>query len=317
MMKILSVMCLLALGISATDSYGQSSNFGKNKVHYIDFQWHYIQSAHFDIYYYQGGYELAQFVAETAESSVVSIEKTVHYDITQRIAILVYNSHNDFQQTNAVGEFLPEGVGGVTELLKNRVVIPFEGDFELFRHVIHHELTHAVINDMFVGGTYQSLLTGGGMEIPSWMNEGLAEYNSLHGLDIETDMFMRDAVLNDAVPLLTRLGGYIQYRVGQTMYWYIDQRYGPDKVGELLQRIKNSRSVEAGFRGTFGLSVGEFGEKFLDGLKVLYYPDIARYNDPNDYAEALADHKKLDDFMNVSPEVSPQGDQVAFISDRI
>jgi Tol biopolymer transport system component len=290
--------------------------FGKNKVEYKDFDWKYIQSPHFDVYFYQGGRELAEFCADHAEAALDSIERVLKYDITNRIAILVYNSHNDFQQTNAVGEFLPEGVGGVTELLKNRVVLPFEGDFELFRHVIHHELTHAVINDMFVGGTYQALLTGGGMEIPSWMNEGLAEYNSLHGLDIATDMFMRDAVLNDAVPSLARLGGYIQYRVGQTMYWYIDQRYGQDKVGELLNRIKQTRSVESGFRGTFGMGVSEFGDKFLDGLKKLYYPDIARYNDPNDFAESLADHKKLDDFMNVSPEVSPQGDQVAFISDR-
>ncbi len=292
------------------------SIFGKNKVEYKNFDWKFIQSPHFDVYFYQGGRELAEFTADHAESALDSIERVVKYDITNRIAILVYNSHNDFQQTNAVGEFLPEGVGGVTELLKNRVVIPFEGDFELFRHVIHHELTHAVINDMFAGGTYQSLLTGGGMEIPSWMNEGLAEYNSLHGLDIETDMYMRDAVLNEAVPSLARLGGYVQYRVGQTMYWYIDERYGPDKVGELLQRIKASRSVDAGFRSTFGLSVSEFGDKFLAGLKVLYFPDIARYADPNDYADPIADHKKLDDFMNVSPEISPQGDLVAFISDR-
>ncbi|HWF44920.1 MAG TPA: biopolymer transporter Tol, partial [Candidatus Kapabacteria bacterium] len=308
---ILSISCFI---LPARAQVG--SIFGKNKVEYKDFDWKFIQSPHFDVYFYQGGHELAEFVADHAERALDSIERVVKYDITNRIAILVYNSHNDFQQTNAVGEYLPEGVGGVTELLKNRVVIPFEGDFELFRHVIHHELTHAVINDMFVGGTYQALLTGGGMEIPTWMNEGLAEYNSLHGLDIETDMFMRDATLNEAVPTLERLGGYVQYRVGQTMYWYIEQKYGPDKVGELLQRIKTSRSVEGGFRSTFGMSVSEFGDKFLEGLKVLYFPDIAKFDDPGNYAEAIADHKKLNDFMNVSPEISPQGDLVAFISDR-
>ncbi len=290
--------------------------YGKNKVEYKDFNWQFIQSPHFDVYFYSGGRTLAEFVADHAEKALDSIERVMQYDITNRIAILVYNSHNDFQQTNAVGEFLPEGVGGVTELLKNRVIIPFEGDWELFRHVIHHELTHAVVNDMFIGGTYQSLLTGGGMEIPSWMNEGLAEFNSLHGLDLETDMFMRDAALNNAVPQLERLGGYIQYRVGQTMYWYISQKYGPDKVGELLQRIRSSHSIEGGFRSTFGLSVSDFSEKFIDALKKLYYPDIARYEDPDDYAEVLANHKKLGDFINVSPEVSPKGDLVAFISDR-
>src|ERR1051325_8870419 len=100
MKKILLASIILLL--AGTSVYAQSSNFGKNKVQYREFHWKYIQSAHFDIYYYEGGYEIAEFCAEIAEQSLLSIEKTVRYDITQRIAILVYNSHNDFQQTNAV-----------------------------------------------------------------------------------------------------------------------------------------------------------------------------------------------------------------------
>ncbi len=319
--RIARVALLFAVA-TATLSHCQNASaqpgnlFGKNKVQYKNFNWKYIQSPHFDIYFYDGGHDIAEFCAEHAETALAAIEKTMRYDITSRIAIIVYNSHNDFQQTNAVGEYLPEGVGGVTEPLKNRVVLPYEGNYELFRHVIHHELTHAVVNDMFIGGSYQALLTGGGMQIPSWMNEGLAEYGSLYGLDLETDEFMRDATLAESVPPLERLGGYVQYRVGQTMYWYIAQKYGPDKVGELLQRIRSTRSVEQGFRTTFGLSVSEFSERFLQALKVLYYPDIARYEAPAAYAEVLADHKKIENFINASPEVSPQGDLVAFISDR-
>src|SRR6185503_2963956 len=186
---ILTSILFLTLVVPAT---AQQTMFGKNKVQYREFQWKYIQSPHFDIYFYQGGKDIAEFCAEVAEPALTSIQNTIRYDITDRISILVYNSHNDFQQTNAVGEFLPEGVGGVTELFKNRVVVPFEGDYEKFRHVIHHELVHAVLPDMVSGGSYQALLTGGGMQIPTWMNEGLAEYESLHGLDVETDMFMRD-----------------------------------------------------------------------------------------------------------------------------
>ncbi len=100
------------------------------------------------------------------------------------------------------------------------------------------------------------------------------------------------------------------------MYWYIAQKYGPEKVGELLQRIRATRSVELGFKTTFGLSVSEFSDRFLQALKVLYYPDIARYEEPSTFAEVLADHKKIENFINASPEVSPQGDLVAFISDR-
>lgn len=307
---------LVAVLCTSDASAQPGALFGKNKVQYKQFDWSYIQSPHFNIYFYEGGRDLAEFAAEQSEIALVSIERTLRYDITNRITILVYNSHNDFQQTNAVSSYLPEGVGGVTELFKNRVIMPFDGSYELFRRVLHHELVHALINDMFTGGSYQALLTGGGMQIPSWMNEGLAEYESLKGLDLETDMFMRDATLNDAVPNLQALGGYVQYRVGQTMYWYISQKYGPEKVAELLQRIKTSRSIEQGFRTTFGLSLEEFGERFQQTMKVIYYPDIARFEEPRDFAEVLADHEKLENFFNSSPEVSPQGDMVAFLSDR-
>ena len=43
---------------------------------------------------------------------------------------MVYNSHNEFQQTNIVRPYMREGIGGVTELFKNRVVFPFEGNYE-------------------------------------------------------------------------------------------------------------------------------------------------------------------------------------------
>jgi len=91
----------------------------------------------------------------------------------------VYNSHNDFQQTNVVNEYLQEGIGGVTEMFKNRITIPFEGSYQLFKHVIAHELGHAIINDMIYGGSLQSMITNGiSLELPLWFNEGICEYES-------------------------------------------------------------------------------------------------------------------------------------------
>src|SRR5438093_1235100 len=62
--------------------------FGKNKVEYKDFDWKFIQSPHFDVYFYQGGRELAEFCADHAEAALDSIERVMKYDITNRIAIL-------------------------------------------------------------------------------------------------------------------------------------------------------------------------------------------------------------------------------------
>jgi len=146
----------IGFSITVNNTFAQ---FGKNKVQYKVFDWKYIQTKHFDIYFTQGGKDIAEFTAIAAESSLVSLSNNLDYHISNRVPIIVFNSHNEFQQNNVIDEYLPEGVGGVTELFKNRIVIPFEGKYESFRHVIHHELLHAFMNDMFYGGNLQNIVS--------------------------------------------------------------------------------------------------------------------------------------------------------------
>ena len=296
----------------------QSQDFGKNKVQYRNFDWKFIQSSHFDVYFYDdAGLNLATFTAEIAEDALTSLQENLRFSISERISLVVYNSKNDFQQTNVVGAFMPEGVGGVTELFKNRVVIPFEGNWEKFRHVIHHELVHAVLNDKFYGGSIQSIIQNNiQVQLPIWMNEGLAEFEGYDGYNVETDMFIRDAVIGEYMPELPQMNGYFAYRGGQAFYWYVAENYGRDKIGELLDRVNTSSSLDAAFQGAFGKGVKDFSEQFLYDLKKIYWPDITDRKRPRDFARALTDHAEEESFMNASPSVSPDGLSVAFISDR-
>ncbi|MGE5313134.1 MAG: peptidase MA family metallohydrolase [Acidobacteriota bacterium] len=313
MKKFLFLLLLLLPFCTAS---AQEGNFGKNKVQYKKFDWSFIQTDHFDIYFYQEGLPLATFTAAAAESAYASISKSFRYQINNRIPLMVYESHNDFQQTNVVSEYLEEGIGGVTELFKNRVVIPFEGNYAMFRHVIHHELVHAVLNDMFYGGSIQSIISNNiRLQLPMWFNEGLAEYEALKW-DTNSDMFMRDASIHTYLPPIDYLGGYFAYRGGQSVWYYIANKYGEQKISEILNRIKGARSVDAGFKSTIGLSVSELSERWQKEQKVLYWPDIAKREDPADFAQRLTNHTKDGNFYNTSPAISPQGDKIAFISDR-
>lgn len=294
----------------------QNSVFGKNKVQYKNFEWQFIQTDHFDIYYSQDGYKLAEFAANACEDAYASIRKLLRYDINNRISMIIHNSHNEFQQTNVIDEYLEEGIGGVTELFKNRIVLPFEGNYGMFRHVIHHELVHAVINDMFYGGTIQSLISSRApVQLPLWMNEGLAEYAALKW-DTNSDMFLRDATIHNYLPPIEYLGGYFAYRGGQSVWYYIANKYGEPKISEILNRIKGTRSIEQGFKSTIGLSVKELSERWQKEQKVLYWPDVAKREEPEDYAKRLTNHTKDGNFYNTSPAISPQGDKIAFLSDR-
>jgi len=297
------------------DAHGYE--FGKNKVQYRDFSWKFIKTKHFDVYFHEDGEYLARYAGIHAERALSSVQQQLKYSISKRISLIIYNSHNDFQQTNVVWDFMPEGVGGVTELFKNRITLPFEGGYEQFRHVIHHELVHAVLNDMFYGGSVQSMISNNiRMELPLWMNEGFAEYEGNGGYDTKTDMFMRDIALSEFIKGFDNLTGYYAYRGGQAFYWYVSEKYGERKIGELLNRLRTSGTLDIAFKGSFGKSVEDFSEEWVREMKKKYLPDLDRFESLEDMAIRITNHKKDHSFYNSSPALSPSGDTIAFISNR-
>lgn len=308
--SVLLVLCLFCV----RPSLGQT--FGKNHVQYKEFKTKYLQSEHFDIYFDEGGLDVAEFTAEVAEQSYKELKDDFRYELSSRITIILYNSHNDFQQTNVQIAPAEESVGGFTEFFKNRVVIPYEGNWEKFRHVIHHELTHAVMLQMVYGSGVQSIITGlARLQLPLWFVEGLAEYES-RGWDTESDMFMRDAALNGYIPEIPYLGGFLAYKGGQSVLYYISQKYGGEKIGELLGKIKINKSLERGLRQSVGMGMEDLNKRWQKHLKKEYWPDIAGRQEPDEMARQLTDHTKYRNFINNSPALSPNGDKIAFLSDK-
>lgn len=293
------------------------AQFGQNKVQYKVFDWQYIQSKHFDVYFSQGGEYIARFTANTAESSLVSLENNIGYSIKNRVPIIVFDSHNDFQQNNAIDEYLPEGVGGVTELFKNRIVIPFEGDYDKFRHVIHHELLHAYMNDLYYGGSIQNIISQNiRLQFPGWFSEGMAEYQSLNGMDKANDMFIRDAIIYDYLPPIDYIGGYLAYRGGQSFFAWLADEYGKDKIGDLMIQIKALGDVDEGFEDVYKMDLEELSEKWHKALKQAYWPDINIRHELSDFASRITNSKKGDGYYNTAPAISPKGDKIAYISNR-
>jgi Tol biopolymer transport system component len=316
---LIPLVLLTLIFVPIKNAHAQYFAFGQNKVQYKDFNWKYIQSQHFDIYYYQDkNYYLAVFAAQSLESALKEIENDFNYKITSRIKVIIYDSHNDFSQTNVTQ--LPlgaSGIGGVTEPFKNRVTLPFMGSYGDFRHTLHHELVHAVINEMFYGGSVQSIIQNNiQLQIPNWFNEGMAEYSSI-GFDTNEDDFLRDAILNDYMPPINQLYGYFWYRGGQSVWDYIVEEYGREKIGEIFHDIKNSRNVEEGFKQALGLSIEELSKRWQAFLKKRYLPEIANRNSLDEAGTQITKRQPTGSgSYNTSPALSPQGDRLAMITNQ-
>ena len=309
-MKFLYTICFLLLTALNAQSFGQ------NKVQYVDFDWNYIQTPHFDIYYYNDQIELAEFAAEVAEESYEQISIHLRWDLKRRVSIMVYNSHNEFQQTNVVGTYMREGVGGVTELFKNRVVFPFEGNYEQFRHVIHHELVHALINDMVYGGRMQNIISSRTkIRVPIWSNEGLAEYLSSNW-DTKADMVMRDIAVHERMPSVKELNYFMAYKGGQSLWRFIAGKYGREKIGDVFRSMKRTQNDEKGYESALGMNYDDLTKQWHKYLKKEYWADVKDREPLEDMSEKLTDHKKNKNFYNISPALSPDGSMVAVLTDQ-
>ena len=157
------VLCVLTAGTAAAQP------FGRNKVHYDDLDFRVLVTPHFDIYYYPAEHAATLQAARMAERRDDWLSTALHHQFSERQPIVFYGSHAQFAQTNVVPGFLPDGVGGVTEHDRGRLVLPFAAGLGETDHVLGHELVHAFQRDILrASGRSLALL-------PLWFVEGMAE----------------------------------------------------------------------------------------------------------------------------------------------
>ena len=65
------------------------AQFGKNKVQYKYFDWYYIQTSHFDIFFTNKGETLAEFTAYAAEDALSKIQDSFDYSVNNRITLII------------------------------------------------------------------------------------------------------------------------------------------------------------------------------------------------------------------------------------
>ncbi|MBN1307770.1 MAG: PD40 domain-containing protein [Chitinispirillaceae bacterium] len=295
--------------------YGLCAGFGKNKVQYIPLTWSALKSPHFNLHFHQGEKTLTEIAPFWIERAYLSLQKQFQFNQKERIAIVIYGTPNLFTQTNIITEIIPEEVGGFTELLKNRIAIPFNGSYNDFRHVLHHELVHAFMFGMLFD-QFGSNLFSGNLQLPLWFMEGSAEYLSSKW-DAEADMFMIDQALNSSIPLPgAGLDGYLAYKGGQSFLFFLESSRGDSLFQRFLIEFKKSKRVETALKTTYRKPVEELGKEWVSELRRLYWPEIGCRIDPASHAEPVTRHLETRDHFNLRPRISPDGGRIAFFSDR-
>jgi len=305
---------LVALGLGAAPAPAQY--FGQNKVQYQRYSWRAVESEHFRVCFNGGLDSLALRVLDLAEKTDVVSARRLGPSLSRRVSIILCGSQNDFARTNVTHELIGAGPGGLTVRFHDRVVVPFTGSYEDLRHAVVHELSHAFLFDMLCGGSASRLLARQLFcATPLWFIEGPAEYLSL-GTEPNAAMFLRDGIVEGTLSPLDHSAGYPACVQGQSAIGYLAGRYGEERLRELPRQVRQSSSFERAFQRVMGLPVRTFDEQWREWLRCEYWPSVAIRQDPERFARRLTDHRRDGGGLNTSPAISPQGDRIAWFSDR-
>lgn len=292
-----------------------ASAFGKNKVPYQDLDWQYRSTPYYNIYAHRAQGDIPEITCHIVRNAYHSLHEQFEFTHRKPVPIIVYGSGALFEQTNVLPDLIPEGVGGFTEMFKNRVVVPWTGSYADFRHVVHHEMVHAfqfgILYDRFGG----SILKNAGFNIPLWFAEGMAEYLS-SGWDREADMFLIDRMVHGDVGLPgPELNGYMAYKGGQSFFHFLESTRGDSLFAQFLTNFKKLRTVEDAMERTYGHSLEDLGKEWKRQLKKVYWPEIALRDDPPKASLRVTGKKFKRARYNLRPRISPDGSKVAFFSD--
>lgn len=308
---LLSAVAILA----SAAPVAQAQYFGRNKVQYERFDFRILETPHFRLHFYPEEEQPARDMARMAERWESRLNVMFNRQLTRRKPILIYANHPDFQQTNAVTGQLSEGTGGVTESLRDRLIMPLTGVYQDNDHVLGHEMVHVfqydLASDPKTGGQ------GGLGRLPLWVVEGVAEYLSLGRVDPHTAMWMRDAVQQKKIPTLKQLTNdqrFFPYRYGEALWAYVGGRWGDRAVAETYKAAARY-GFDNGIKRALGISSDSLGKEWAAATRAAYEPVIAGRQLPSQTGTPLVPVRKPGE-SSLSPVISPDGKYVAFFGAR-
>jgi Tol biopolymer transport system component len=304
---------ILLIIFSFTATISRAQYFGRNKVNYTKFDFKVLQTPDFEIYHYLKNEKVKNRFAQQCEQWYKMHQAVLKDTFKERNPVIIYNNHAHFQQTRAIEGSIGVGTGGVTEALKNRVIMPFMETNSQTDHVLGHELVHAFQYHLIQDTLSLNALNN----LPLWMVEGLAEYMSIGYVDAHTALWLRSAVANIKLPSLKDLTNrpdlYFPYRWGQAFWAYTTGIYGDAIIPRLF--IETGRSgYDQAIKNLFKIDEKEFSNRWKEAIRSAYSPLMAKTQSAPS-GKNLINKKNAGD-LNIVPSLSPDGKWVAFWTEK-
>ena len=312
--KLIFSTIAILLYINAEGQFynGHQMTFGKNKVQYFDYYWQYYRFDDFDCYFNEYGRDIAQFTANYAMKKLEEIEDYFDYTLEKRMIFIIYNKSAEYKQSNIGLVTFDEdsyNIGGFSRIIKNKVMLYYEGDHIAFQNQIAASIAEVVINEMLYNAeTRDRVSSSQTINMPDWYIKGLIKYSS-HRWDYEAENRVKDGLKSGKYRNINNLEYEDAVDAGQSFWRFIGKEYGDAIIPNILYLTKIYKNIDDGFQYVIGKDLKELLKDWKEFYRETYAEDKAL---PGDDGKTIRKSRKDQIIQQV--KVSPGGDYIAYVT---
>lgn len=298
---VIFALCLLPFAIKAQVN---AVEFGKNRVQYKKFKWNYYQTKNFNVYYTQGGEELAKFVAQSAEKELPQIETAAEYSLQRRANVVLYNNYADFQQSNIGLGFDWQNTSGQTKLVNNKMVVYFDADHAKLRTQIRTGIARVLTDNVLFGDDLGEFASNQALlDLPKWLTDGYAAYLA-ENWSTDLDDELKNEILSGKYKNFHRFVFAKPEIAGHAFWYYIEEKYKKENVTFLLYLARIYKNLNKASMQICKQKFKDVLTGFMEYQDEKYYQDVSKRKPypKGSYIEGFDINKKRDYFrFNVNP----------------
>ncbi|MBI2729569.1 MAG: hypothetical protein HYX40_02245, partial [Sphingobacteriales bacterium] len=305
---------LLAVFPAFTDAQVNTVEFGKNRVQYKKLKWRYYQSENFNVYFAQNGLELAKFVVQVAEDELPGLEKFVEYGLQRRANLIVYNSYDEYQQSNIGLGIDWQNTGGVTKLVNNKAILYYTSDHALLKKQIKEAIANILVQNVLFGDDIGEFASNQALlDLPKWMVDGYIAYAG-ENWSTALDDQLKSALLGNDYKTFYHFAYDKPLLAGHAFWNYIEERYKKENVTYLLYLSRIYKNVN---RACEQICKKKFKAVLADFMQVTqkkYYDDIrGRKNAPKGKLSVLKEISSNTDYYRFEANPQPKSFSYALV----
>ncbi len=320
---LLPALVAILMSLAPCQSVAQSNIeiFGQNRIQERKFDWKFFDTRHFRVYHYdKAGRQLGRYVAEESENNISVIEKKLGGKFPQRFNIILYNSYDEYRQSNVglkeESPTLGNTRAGSLKIVDDKLVVYFTGEHADLRRQIRSGMALVVMQRMIFGEGLKKMVKNSLLlNLPQWVTDGYIAY-LVDGWDEKSNSEWKGILEARPKAGFYELADQHPELAGKAFWKFVSSQYGTNTVKNLLYSMQQKTSLNKAMKepSNLNMKVTVAYDSCMRFYRNVYVADAKNQEKPDSTSGIIALKVPKDNSVIRNVKMSPNGTDISYVA---